>query len=116
MNMIDFDIALLHNASKISHNAHSTSLFSLATVKCIRTGDYSESTLFKMALCMCCASCPYSANPQLDYFCHVMKSITKNKHPEVCVCGVRVSCLLCLLFVIGNIILMHRTCNRVGLV
>ena len=35
MSMIDFDIALLQNKSKISHNAHSTSLFSLATVKCI---------------------------------------------------------------------------------
>ena len=36
MRMIDFDIA-----SKISHNEHSTSLFSLTKVKCIRTGDYS---------------------------------------------------------------------------
>ena len=98
MNMIDFDIALLHDASNISHNVHSMLLFSLAKVKCIHTGDYvflagkvsRYSKWHHSMLYMSCASCPYPANPQLDYFCHVMKSITKNKHPGVCVCGVRV--------------------------
>ena len=85
-------IASLYNASNISHSVHSTSLFSLAKVKYIRTGDYSEWTKCHIVQngtiqCYVCVVqvCPYSANPQLDWFCHVMKSITKNKHPVLCV-------------------------------
>ena len=72
MSMIDFDIGT------ISHNAHSTSLFSLAKVKCIRILSGQSAMLFKMAPLVLCIMLPlYSANPKLDYFRHVMKSIKK---------------------------------------
>ena len=90
MRMIDFDIASkIYNASKISHNEHSTSLFSLTKV----TGDYSvQAKCHVIQLSVMYVLCKLPLYTAKDWFCHVLK---RNKHPEVCVCGVRVSCLLC---------------------
>ena len=90
----DFDIASLHNASIMLTQC----AFNVTVLTCksemyshwgLRILSRQSVTVFEMAAMYVLYKLPlYSANPKLDWFCHVMKSITKNKHPEVCVCGV----------------------------